>query len=470
MLWMIDIHVGSRWPIFISVCDVSVRQRQASTHILHSFPSFSHPFLSGYSRCSSLLTKLSYNRKSQFAIRNTSFIFFFLLHNKKHTNITNMIQRCSLMRLRPKRFIHTSYSVSFSPAGALNNPSSPTPPTHAFLFTSGMGASPRNKEATKSKLANYTHRSMTSSSFNINTTKDTMASYLNNLSPRQEVKLEEDILAAISHEENGVIDPILKNNIRSLGWIQSIEFQKNTGIGIGIGVGTADERGPGVNINLRLPTLMHPNMQEMKEKIQSIVAAQIRSAIKQKNMAIPGKDTALANADSLIHVIIAASKPAPFVRNIDEQNALIQKLGPGLANVRHFLAVYSCKGGVGKSTVAVNLAYELSRLGGRVGLLDVDVYGPSLPVLVNPDDPEVRQSTIGPGVVKPIVHKGVKMLSLGFVSPTVSILNRLLLTCGSFSNCAVFPFIYQSGVPGSGKAGGAAVMRGPMAGKVVTQL
>ena len=53
------------------------------------------------------------------------------------------------------------------------------------------------------------------------------------------------------------------------------------------------------------------------------------------------------------------------------------------------------------------------------GLLDVDVYGPSLPVLVKPDDPAIHPSTIGPGVVKPIEHKGVKMISLGFVSPTV---------------------------------------------------
>ena len=328
------------------------------------------------------------------------------------------------MRSQSKRFIHTNSRVSFSPDGALNTPSSRTPPrtAHAFLFSAGVvGAPPRNKEATESKLSNYTCRSMTSSSLN-NNNKDAMASYLNNLSPRQEVKLEEDILAAISHEEDGVIDPILKNNIRSLGWIQSIEFQKNSGIGIG------DERGTGVSINLRLPTLMHPNIQEMKEKIQSIVTAQIHSAMEQKNMPIAEKDSGLSNA--MIHVNIAASKPAPFVRNVDEQNALIQKLGPGLANVRHFLAVYSCKGGVGKSTVAVNLAYELSRLGGRIGLLDVDVYGPSLPVLVNPDDAEVRQSTIGPGVVKPIEHKGVKMLSLGFVSPTVSIFNGLVEDLG----------------------------------------
>jgi len=277
---------------------------------------------------------------------------------------------------------------------------------------------------------------MTSISLNNNNNNntsntDTMASYLNNLSPRQEVKLEEDILAAMSHEENGVIDPILKNNIRSLGWIQSIEFQRNTPIA-SIGDHGHDhdhdyeEGGPGVHINLRLPTLMHPNMQDMKDKIQSIVTAQIHSAMgmRQENMPMKSseKDAGLSNANAMIHVNIVASKPAPFVRNIDEQNELIKKLGPGLSNVRHFLAVYSCKGGVGKSTVAVNLAYELSRLGGRIGLLDVDVYGPSLPVLVNPDDPEVRQSTIGPGVVKPIEYGGLKMLSLGFVSPTVSIL------------------------------------------------
>ena len=111
----------------------------------------------------------------------------------------------------------------------------------------------------------------------------------------------------------------------------------------------------------------------------------------------------------------------------------------------HFIGVYSCKGGVGKSTVAVNLAYELAQMGGRIGLLDLDVYGPSLPVLVKPNDPAVRQSPLGTGMVYPIEHKGVKLLSLGFVSA-------------------------NSGVPGSGQDNGAAVLRGPMAGKVVTQL
>ena len=86
-------------------------------------------------------------------------------------------------------------------------------------------------------------------------------------------------------------------------------------------------------------------------------------------------------------------------------------------------------------------------MGGRVGLLDLDVYGPSLPLLVRPDDPTVRQSSpeIGEGMIDPIEHRGVKLMSLGYVSP-------------------------NSGVPGSGSDGGAAVLRGPMAGRVVSQL
>lgn len=77
------------------------------------------------------------------------------------------------------------------------------------------------------------------------------------------------------------------------------------------------------------------------------------------------------------------------------------------------------QGGVGKSTIAVNLAYELAQMGGRVGLLDLDVYGPSLPVLVKPKDVAVRKSPLGAGMVYPIEHEGVKLLSLGFVSKKV---------------------------------------------------
>jgi Mrp family chromosome partitioning ATPase len=67
----------------------------------------------------------------------------------------------------------------------------------------------------------------------------------------------------------------------------------------------------------------------------------------------------------------------------------------------------------------VNLAFEFARQGARVGLLDIDIYGPSLPIIVKPDDPAVRPSPLGNGMVYPISEQGVKLMSLGYVSPKV---------------------------------------------------
>ena len=276
--------------------------------------------------------------------------------------------------------------------------------------------------------------------------------YLTNLSPREEVQLEEELLDAISNEKTGVIDPILQRNIRDLGWIKRIKLLDNVK-NMESKANTSHEEGlkHSITAKLILPTLMISHSNKLKEDLIRVIQETVwngwvkKNAKEGKSISFSDHDSALMMQSIKVNVELKSSKPIPFVRNIKEHDDVIKKLGPGLANVRHFLAVYSCKGGVGKSTTAANLAYELSRLGGRVGLLDVDIYGPSLPILVKPDDSAVRKSPIGPGVVKPILHRGVKMLSLGFVSP-------------------------QSGVPGSGSNTGAAVMRGPMAGRVVTQL
>ncbi len=93
--------------------------------------------------------------------------------------------------------------------------------------------------------------------------------------------------------------------------------------------------------------------------------------------------------------------------------------GPGtppprisLPGVRHLLAVASGKGGVGKSTVAANLALALARSGAKVGLMDADIYGPSVPIMMGIPCP-VDQAT----TQFPIEKYGLKLMSIGFVVP-----------------------------------------------------
>ena len=96
---------------------------------------------------------------------------------------------------------------------------------------------------------------------------------------------------------------------------------------------------------------------------------------------------------------------------INLQAAKAQSRPSGIPGVRHVVAVASGKGGVGKSTVAVNLAIALQQSGARVGLLDCDVYGPSIPMMMG-----VHQK---PGItgdkLEPLVNFGIRLMSMGFL-------------------------------------------------------
>jgi len=85
-----------------------------------------------------------------------------------------------------------------------------------------------------------------------------------------------------------------------------------------------------------------------------------------------------------------------------------------LATVRHVIAVGAGKGGVGKSTVAVNVALAMARGGLRVGLLDADIYGPSLPILLGIEDGASRVRMSPEKTILPLEACGLPMISFGF--------------------------------------------------------
>jgi ATP-binding protein involved in chromosome partitioning len=84
-----------------------------------------------------------------------------------------------------------------------------------------------------------------------------------------------------------------------------------------------------------------------------------------------------------------------------------------IPNVNYVIAVSSGKGGVGKSTVAANLAVALSQLGGKVGLLDADIYGPNIPMMMGVEKPPEQKE----GKIQPAESHGIKLISMGFFIP-----------------------------------------------------
>ncbi|MFX0556418.1 P-loop NTPase [Maribacter sp. CXY002] len=89
--------------------------------------------------------------------------------------------------------------------------------------------------------------------------------------------------------------------------------------------------------------------------------------------------------------------------------------GKPLPGIQNIVAVASGKGGVGKSTVTANLAVTLAKMGFKVGLLDADIYGPSMPIMFDVAQEKPLAVTIdGKSKMKPVESYGVKMLSIGF--------------------------------------------------------
>jgi ATP-binding protein involved in chromosome partitioning len=123
-----------------------------------------------------------------------------------------------------------------------------------------------------------------------------------------------------------------------------------------------------------------------------------------------------------------------FSANVKQRPGLFDKATiPGVA---HVLAVASGKGGVGKSTVATNLAIALAQDGARVGLLDADVYGPSAPIMLNLKN---QQPMVQDGKMVPLEAHGIKVISVGFMVPE----NQPLIFRGPIISSMLRQFLYD---------------------------
>ncbi len=165
-----------------------------------------------------------------------------------------------------------------------------------------------------------------------------------------------------------VIDPDLKKDIVSLGMIQKMEI-----------------KGQKVSFSVVLTTPACP----FKESIKNACVKAIHDHV---------------DPDAQVNVNMEAK-----VTSKSENKE------PMLPGVKNIIAVASGKGGVGKSTIAANVAIALAQSGARVGLIDADIYGPSMPIMFGAEGEELQSKEInGKMKVLPLERYGVSLISIGF--------------------------------------------------------
>ena len=179
---------------------------------------------------------------------------------------------------------------------------------------------------------------------------------------------EDDVIEAL----RGVIDPSQGRSVVDPGMVTAVK-QTN------------------ISFALEVPAHRGPAMEPVRQAAEKAVRA------------IPGVTSATV-------VVTAHSGPStPAAAQPDETVEKVHEI-----KVRRFVAVASGKGGVGKSTTAVNLAISLRLEGLRVGLLDADVYGPSLPRMLGVSG---RPAAAGGDMVRPLENYGVQLMSMGLLVP-----------------------------------------------------
>lgn len=169
---------------------------------------------------------------------------------------------------------------------------------------------------------------------------------------------------AVRSALKAVKEPTLGRDIVSLGMVKKIEVDKDFAV-----------------VQVDLPTPVYRDRGQLEKNIQEAAK----------------KTPGIKDARCLLGVNVPAGTRGQATR---------------LPSVKNIIAVAAGKGGVGKSTVATNLAASLRLQGARVGLLDADVYGPSLPTMLG--EPEVGASTRAGNKIGPAVYYGMSVISVGF--------------------------------------------------------
>lgn len=225
-----------------------------------------------------------------------------------------------------------------------------------------------------------------------------------------------------------VQDPELQKSLVALNMIRNVEIDSGT-----------------VRFTLVLTTPACP--------LREFIVEDCQKAVKQ----LPG----------VVEVLVDVTAETPTQKSLPDRT--------GIDGVKNIVAISSGKGGVGKSTVAVNVAVALAQLGAKVGLIDADIYGPNAPTMLGLADAKVMVQQGKQGeVLQPAFNHGVKLVSMAFlIDPDQPVIWR-----GPMLNGVIRQFLYQvtwgdldylivDMPPGTGDAQLTLTQAVPMAGAII---
>jgi len=190
----------------------------------------------------------------------------------------------------------------------------------------------------------------------------------------------EDILKSLSN----VLDPDIKKDLVSLNMIKNIKIKDKE-----------------VSFDIELTTPACP----LKEKIKNDCLQELEKINKEVS-----------------YNINFTSNVIPF-----DKNSMVK-------NIKNIIAITSGKGGVGKSTISSNIAVGLSKMGAKVGLIDADIFGPSIPTMFNCENEQPTfKKDDGKNLIVPIEQYGIKLVSMGLLVPK----NKAIIWRGPMASSAM---------------------------------